>query len=455
LNTLNTVLRKAKSLLTVVALIFAVNTFGQKLSVDFTFTAINNAVFVQLDSIKVMNRSKGGESMIYYPDTTLSLEITSGDTLLYIGYSTGYPIGIQEMNQNIENFHVVQNFPNPVKDHTVVSLYIPEKGTMRIMVSDMLGREVNYNKWMLDKGYHSFRLSPGNGNLFFLTASWNGISRSIKILTIGSGSGNTNSLDYIGTNNKELQLKASSFKAGLIMKESGILDAPDANKSYTFQFATNIPCPGMPTVTYEGQVYNTIQIFSQCWLKENLNVGTVISGNQDQTNNGIIEKYCYNNLPDSCAKYGGLYQWDEMMQYKNVQGGQGICPSRWHLPTDEEWKVLEGAVDSHVGIGDPIWDYEIMNRGYDAGSNLKSTTGWKYEGNGSDVFGFSGLPGGIRFDGGLFYTIVESGGWWTSSEHFNGLLPWYRFLNFGYTDPTRGKDSDKSRGYSVRCIMDQ
>jgi uncharacterized protein (TIGR02145 family) len=122
--------------------------------------------------------------------------------------------------------------------------------------------------------------------------------------------------------------------------------------SYTFQFATNIPCPGMPTVEYEGQVYNTIQIFSQCWLKENLNVGMMIPEAKDQSNNGIIEKYCYNNEPDSCAKYGGLYRWDEMMQYTTQQGTQGICPPGWHLPTDEEWKVLEGAVDSQYGIGD-------------------------------------------------------------------------------------------------------
>ena len=82
----------------------------------------------------------------------------------------------------------------------------------------------------------------------------------------------------------------------------------------------------------------------------------MIHGTMEQSNNGIIEKYCYNNEPDSCTKYGGLYQWNEMMQYTTQQGAQGICPPGWHLPTDEEWKVLEGAVDSQYGIGDPEWD---------------------------------------------------------------------------------------------------
>ena len=75
--------------------------------------------------------------------------------------------------------------------------------------------------------------------------------------------------------------------------QSGVLDSPEDNKSYTFQFATNIPCPGTPTVEYEGQIYNTIQIFSQCWLKENLNVGTMIQGGVGMSDNGLVEKYCY------------------------------------------------------------------------------------------------------------------------------------------------------------------
>ena len=61
---------------------------------------------------------------------------------------------------------------------------------------------------------------------------------------------------------------------------------------------------------------------------------------QEMTNNGIIEKYCYDNDPVNCATYGGLYQWDEMMQYTTQQGTQGICPAGWHLPTDAEWTIL-------------------------------------------------------------------------------------------------------------------
>jgi uncharacterized protein (TIGR02145 family) len=64
----------------------------------------------------------------------------------------------------------------------------------------------------------------------------------------------------------------------------------------------------------------------KCWLKENLNVGTMILSEQNQSDNGLIEKYCYGDLPANCETYGGLYQWREAMQYIATPGTQGICP---------------------------------------------------------------------------------------------------------------------------------
>ncbi len=75
------------------------------------------------------------------------------------------------------------------------------------------------------------------------------------------------------------------------------------------------PSSGTSTVTdADGNVYNTVQIGNQCWMKENLKVGTRINGSQNMSDNGFVEKYCYNNDPANCDVYGGLYQWDEMVQ---------------------------------------------------------------------------------------------------------------------------------------------
>lgn len=210
-------------------------------------------------------------------------------------------------------------------------------------------------------------------------------------------------------------------------------------------------CDGVTEVTYEGQTYNTVEIGDQCWLKENLNVGTRVDGDQEQTDDGTIEKYCYDDEPDSCDVYGGLYQWNEMMQYVTDTATQGICPSGWHIPTDFEWKTLEGTVDTQYGIGDPEWDGTGW-RGYDAGERLKSTSGWNNNGNGTDVFGFTALPGGYRYTSGSFSTLGENGYWWSSTE-YSSSHAWPRRLLYSHSEVRRYYEYEPI-GLSVRCLKD-
>ncbi len=196
--------------------------------------------------------------------------------------------------------------------------------------------------------------------------------------------------------------------------------------------------------------YTIIQIFSQCWLKENLNVGERMYTSDDQSDNGLIEKYCYNGVEDSCNKYGGIYQWKEAMQYTLQEGTQGICPRGWYLPTDDDWKILEGAADSQYGIGDPIWDWSGY-RGFDAGTNLKTNYGWKYNGNGTDLLGFSAMPGGLCYLNGIFnQTAGLTGYWWTSTPE-NYDVGYFHSLEYSVD----GSESDycfSRYGLSVRCI---
>ena len=97
-------------------------------------------------------------------------------------------------------------------------------------------------------------------------------------------------------------------------------------------------CPS--TVEYSGQIYNTVAIGDQCWLKENLNVGVMLDGSLDQSDNSTIEKYCNDNSDANCTTYGGLYQWNEAMQYSILEGSQGICPAGWHIPTLVDYNTL-------------------------------------------------------------------------------------------------------------------
>jgi uncharacterized protein (TIGR02145 family) len=445
---------KQKLIHTILLLILSSMVIAQRPSMELTFTAIDSTSYLQIDSIKVMNRTQGGDTLLYWPDTVLVLN---------------YQVGISEINNGIGKFQVFQNYPNPVADQTIVSLFVPVKDNVSIIITDMLGRVILKSDRVMGKGTHSFRFAPGGGYLYLITAKWRGITSSIKTIQTSSNTYVRSSLEYIGSIVTSPQFKATkdtlSFSFNLGDKllyigyenglQSGKLDTPETSQTYTFQFATNIPCPGSSTVIYEGQVYNTIQIFSQCWLKENLNVGTMIPDNQHMSNNGLLEKYCYNNETDSCNKYGGLYQWNEMMQYTTHQGSQGICPQGWHIPSDSEWKVLEGAVDSQFGIGDPEWDIQtIRYRGYDVGTNLKTTSSWTNNGNGTDLFGFSALPGGCRiYDGGFGLNGVL-GYWWPSSQ--NGIFrAWYRSLvNYASGVYRDNFENNKDYGFSVRCVQD-
>jgi|GEM_PF-631705 len=214
----------------------------------------------------------------------------------------------------------------------------------------------------------------------------------------------------------------------------------------------NFGCGDQLLDVRDGQSYATVQIGDQCWMAENLNIGTRINGGVPMTNNGIIEKNCYFNIESNCDTYGGLYQWNEMMQYTTSEGIQGICPYGWYIPTDDDWKILEGTVDSQYNVGDPIWSTPGQGwRGTDVGLNLKSTSGWDYNGNGQDLFGFRALPVGWVNYGGIFARIDEDAFFSTSTESSSGSSAFGRWLNYDY-DQSYRQTPGKVYAQSIRCI---
>ena len=188
------------------------------------------------------------------------------------------------------------------------------------------------------------------------------------------------------------------------------------------------PCPGISTVDYAGKTYNTIAIGNQCWLKENLNIGTILNSNQNQSNNNITEKTCYLDDSANCTTYGGLYQWNEAMQYVTTPGSQGICPTGWHIPTYAEFITLATTVGND-------------------GNALKAIG----QGTGTNTSGFSALLAGYRC-GGSFDFLGNNSYFWSSTE----------FIAAGaYDISLDGTDSgigfnygSKVNGFSVRCAKD-
>jgi len=205
---------------------------------------------------------------------------------------------------------------------------------------------------------------------------------------------------------------------------------------------------------YEGN-YATVQIGGQCWMAENLNIGTMISGSSNQTDNNMIEKYCFDNDIANCATYGGLYQWDEMMQYTTVESTQGVCPTGWHLPSDDEWKTLEMQLGMTQAQAD-LQGYRGTNEGSKmAGNELLWSDGVL---DNDPEFGTSGLallPAGYRSNNGNFAGTGNYAYLWSSTEHINySYLAWHRYIAYAHTTVSRSTSNKAFYGYSVRCVRD-
>ena len=186
--------------------------------------------------------------------------------------------------------------------------------------------------------------------------------------------------------------------------------------------------------------FKSVKIGEQEWMTENLNVDRLRNGDPlpeaktegewkraSENNN---PSWCYyNNDPTNGEKYGKLYNWHA------VNDSRGLAPEGWHLPSDDEWTTLTAFL---AGKG--------------AGTKMKSTSGWKEDGNGTNESGFTGLPGGYRNSSCSYYDIGRSGFWWASTQA-NSYNAWYRNLYYDFGNVTRSSFS-KYCGFSVRCLKD-
>jgi len=183
------------------------------------------------------------------------------------------------------------------------------------------------------------------------------------------------------------------------------------------------------TDSRDGQKYRTVKIGSfLTWMAQNLNY---------QTGNS----WCYGGNNSNCEKYGRLYDWNT---------AKTACPAGWHLPSRQEWDNL-----GRVARGERTLDDKGNINWNGSGKVLKSTYGWDNNGNGTDEFGFSALPGAARKPDGDFITVGYSGYWWTATaeNEGSGKEAYCRFMLYKDGTMYEGKFS-QSYGLSVRCVAD-
>ena len=226
-------------------------------------------------------------------------------------------------------------------------------------------------------------------------------------------------------------------------------------------------CPGTPTVTdYDGNIYNTVQIGTQCWMKENLR--TTHYANGDPIAEGITysSKVPYRYTPDGNAAnvtaYGYLYNWPAVMHgdsssNTNPSGTQGICPAGWHVPSAAEWDQLATYVNSQS---------EFLCGGYNnyIAKALASNIGWNYHSVSNacavcnnltlnNATGFSAMPAGQSY-GSYHYGFGNMAAFSTSTLEYDDEV---EIRGFCYDDPDLTQwlcdaDGELEEGLSVRCV---
>jgi uncharacterized protein (TIGR02145 family) len=187
----------------------------------------------------------------------------------------------------------------------------------------------------------------------------------------------------------------------------------------------------------DGQYYRVARIGTQFWMAENLNWAG------DGGNLG----WCYGNESGNCDVYGRLYNWSTVMDFggscntssctEDIQlTHRGICPEGWHVPDSAQWNTLINFVGS------------------DAGTKLKSTSGWNSGGNGTNDYGFSALPGGEHNgDEDDFRHVGTHGNWWGTTE--SNVVSNAHVRSMGSSSNTVSSSwGNKISGYSLRCVAD-
>jgi uncharacterized protein (TIGR02145 family) len=209
----------------------------------------------------------------------------------------------------------------------------------------------------------------------------------------------------------------------------------------------------------DGKRYVYVTIGTQTWMAENLNYvveeskcygedGEVVIGQDADYKPIPTDPLLPAEVQTNCETYGRLYNWNMAMNNSassnnNPSGVQGVCPAGWHLPSNAEWEVL-AVYAGGASSG--------------AGTKLKATSGWNDHetyGNGTDDYGFSGLPGG-NFSGsfsGYFADVKTRGQFWSSRQD-NNVNAIRRDLYYGSGNANQFASS-KTSLHSVRCVKNE
>lgn len=539
---------------------------AQTVTLSFTGQDANNQ-YVQLDRVVITNQTKGWQEIIYWPDTTLTMQNGTG----------------VENYANNGGFSLSQNNPNPFNGSTDVSLMVAEEGMVKLQIADVNGRAIVATEYFstLQPGNHLFRISLSAVGTYVMTAYQNGKISSVKMIC-NEGRG-TNGIDYIDTmqhityvlksttNNpfdfgdqmgyvgyatinggevesqhlNQIQESSQTFvlpfdvvqyslpmvttytpssvfmtyancggnvtsDGGTTVTARGLCWSTDQNPTisdshmsygngtgmfsgtiteltpsttyFVRAYATNCagtaygstvsftttnpqdgqPCTGMSILTdVDGNVYNTVQIGVQCWMKENLRTTHFADSVEIPMGSNMSLSEPYRYLPDNneniVSEYGYLYNWFAVMHGEatssaNPSRVQGICPTGWHVPSSAEWSELTQYVSGQI-------DYRCNSSSSYIAKALADSTGWDNSTNTcavgnmpsqNNATGFSARPAGMS-TGSSFNYLGNSAFFWSATEASSNNDAFHIRMgaNNNFLQLT---NLGKYEGVSVRCV---
>jgi uncharacterized protein (TIGR02145 family) len=482
-------MKKTFTFLIMVFLFAAVS--AQTVVVTFTGRDTSNQ-YVPLNRVVVSNLTKGWQETLTWPD----------DTVLTMTDHTG----VEDAEAlRATPLRLSQNTPNPFDGTTFAILQVAERGDVSLEITDITGRIVGANNYSsLRPGIHEIRITLSSAGIYFLTARQNGRISSVKMVNRSNGGGNSiafvggvqpkngvkdvidnlfevgDQMEYVGY----ATIDGAEWGSDHIVQEQYVSQLVVLNFDISVDVADGMPCPSTPTVVdHEGNIYNTVKIGNQCWMRENMrcvtspSTGTyIVDTTYNSTYTGkMAKRYRHYDSITVDSNFGLLYNWNAMMDTFNIAYGEtsvddsadhafsvnyngyrrGICPAGWHLPTEDEWWQLLSYVMSQPDYWcGSYFDDHIAKA-------LASTTSWSYFSDEcspghnlstNNATGFSAMPAGT-FTNNTFPTVFPtfcSAYFWTATQHSKRSAKSHSFpFSSSTVDWAYGNKCDC---YSVRCI---
>jgi uncharacterized protein (TIGR02145 family) len=361
-------------------------------------------------------------------------------------------------------------YPNPMTDNSTIEVCPPVNGDAIISVLDFNGKQIAQLQTYLENSLQTFRLSGIKSGFYLVNIKGNNYNFSSKLLSSGESFGTakieklrstgqtvdekvskaakkgvSTTIDMAYTTGDRLKLTATSGNYSTVR-----IDIPASDKTINFVF---VACTDADNYNYP-----VVEIGNQKWMAENLKtskyrngelIGSTVPATLDITGESSPKyQWAYNGNESNVASYGRLYTWYAVADSRNV------CPTGWHLPTDNEWTTLADYLSNN--------GYGYQGTGTDIAKSLVTASGWLTfatpgaPGNdqkSNNASGFSALPGGYRPNNiSSFTNFGQRGQWWTSTE-VSSANAYYVYLTYHVNELGRTNITKKD-GFSIRCLKD-